>query len=49
MPQLAERWELSRETIRKRIKKGDIQARKFGRAVRISIGEVERLEAFGWT
>jgi excisionase family DNA binding protein len=48
MRQVGERLGLSEETIRKRIRRGTIRAQKFGRSVRISEVEAQRLESTGW-
>lgn len=48
MEEAATRWEISPETVRKRIAKGDIQVQRFGRLVRISFDEILRLEKGGW-
>jgi hypothetical protein len=48
MGDAATRWEISPETVRKRIAKGDVKVQRFGRLVRISIDEILRVEREGW-
>lgn len=42
---LAERWQLSTQTVRRKISSGEVTALHVGRAVRIERAEVERLES----
>jgi excisionase family DNA binding protein len=44
MKQAGQRLGLSPETIRRWIRDGKIKVRRFGRAVRISLNEIERIE-----
>ena len=42
---LAERWELSKETLKRREKAGILPFLKLGRGVRYKIEDIERIEA----
>lgn len=47
--QLARRWQMHAESIRRMIREKRLQATRFGRRLRISLAEVERLEREGRT
>lgn len=47
--QLAQRWRMHAESIRRMIREKRLQATRFGRRLRISLAEVERLEREGRT
>ena len=45
----AKRWQISVRTLDARIASGQVKAVKFGRAVRITAAEVERIDSVGFS
>ncbi len=45
--ELARRWHQNPETVRRKIRRGELQATRIGRRLLISLGEVERTEDAG--
>lgn len=45
--ELAQRWHQTPETVRRRIRRGELKATRIGRQLLISNGEVERTESTG--
>ena len=44
---LANRWEVSKDSVRRRIKSGDIHAIRFGSRILVPLSEILRVEQFG--
>lgn len=45
--QIAARWHVTPETVRRRIRRGEIKAKRVGRLLLVEIQEVERFENSG--
>ncbi|MGA3317137.1 MAG: helix-turn-helix domain-containing protein [Candidatus Korobacteraceae bacterium] len=44
---LAERWEVSKDTVRRKIKSGEIRSVRIGSRVLVPLSEIERVEQVG--
>jgi excisionase family DNA binding protein len=47
IPNLANRWEVSKDTIRRKIQAGEIRSVRIGSRILVPLGEIERVEQFG--